>query len=656
MGFLLVLAAFWLPGAVFGAAIGLRGWTLGAAAPVLTFGVVALGIPLLGGAGVRWTALSATLWTLVVSAAGFAITWAVARFTRRRRPDADAVPPERPRWSWRAHALTALGVAAGMAIGAVTVLRGIGSPGTVNQDWDAAFHANLVRWIAERGDARPSTIGTIANLPDETHYFYPDTYHALLAVLFGKGGLSVMPLLNFASIAVTFAVPLGVAAMCRAWRLPPVTAAAAATASACFTSFPYDLFWHGPVWPYAAGVALVPAMLAVVRLLLEPGGATGPLAVGVGIGGLAALHTSVVFVLVVYCVLILAAVLFRFEPIDWRRAWPSLVAAALLAAGLGLPQVLPSLWNAGGVTSAVWSNAATVTGAVGQTVTFSPMADFPQWWIGLPAIAGIVLLARQRKVVWLVGAYVVLGGLYAATVSMENGLVHLLTGPFYNDNYRIAALLPLIGAVGFGEFVNTATAWFAAKVRPRLPKLHPAAPVLAGVVLLAAVIGGFSRAYVGINTVHVNIGYRGFPAVSADEETAFAWLAGHTVPGERVLNDRLDGSVWMYALQGIHPTQWNYYGAEPASDIGYVSAHANRLEADPRVRKILRELKVRYAFVGQGNAVPDAHNDAGLLNLDTAPGFKLVYRNAGAAIYEIAGQHDVVAAGAAPGSAADDGR
>ena len=652
MGFLLVLAAFWLPGAVFGVAIGLRGWTLGAAAPVLTFGLVALAIPVLGGTGIRWTLLSVALWTLVVSAVGFAVTWAVARFTLRRRPETEAAATARPRWSWRAHALTALGVTAGMAVGVVTVLRGIRSLGTVNQDWDAAFHANLVRWIAERGDARPSTIGTIANLPDETHYFYPDTYHALLAPLFGKSGLTVMPLLNFASIAVTLAVPLGVAAMCRAWRMPPVAAAAAAAASACFTSFPYDLFWHGPVWPYAAGVAMVPAALAVLRLLLEPGGATGPLAVGVSVAGLAALHTSVVFVLVVYGVLILAAVLCRFEPIDWRRAWPSLVAAALLAVLLGVPQVLPSLYNAGGVTSAIWANAATVTGAVGQTVTFSPMADFPQWWLGLPAIIGVFLLARHRRMVWMVAAYVVFGGLFAATVSMENGLVHLLSGPFYNDNYRLAALLPLIGAVGFGEFVDTATAWFAAKVRPRLPALHPAAPVLTGLVLLAAVIGGFSRGYVGINAVHVNIAYRGFPAVSTDEETAFAWLAGHTVPGERVLNDRLDGSVWMYALQGVQPTQWNYYGALHASDVGYVSAFANRVESDPRVRKILRELKVRYAFVGKGNAVPNQRNDPGLLNLDAAPGFKLVYRNAGASVYEIEGQQDVVTAGAATGSTA----
>lgn len=187
MSFLLVLAAFWLPGAVFGAAIGLRGWTLAAAAPLLAFGIVAIGIPLLGGAGISWTLPNFALWTLVVSLAGYAVAWGVSRFTRRRA-GTELEPVDRPRWSWRAHALAAAGVATGMGIGAFTTLRGIGSPGTVNQDWDAAFHANLVRWIAERGDARPSTIGTIANRPGDTQYFYPDTYHALLSLLFGEGG------------------------------------------------------------------------------------------------------------------------------------------------------------------------------------------------------------------------------------------------------------------------------------------------------------------------------------------------------------------------------------------------------------------------------------------------------------------------------------
>lgn len=206
----------------------------------------------------------------------------------------------------------------------------------------------------------------------------------------------------------------------------------------------------------------------------------------------------------------------------------------------------------------------------------------------------------------------------------------------------------MAGAVFFGEFVATVATWFAVKARRRLPKLPPAVPVLAGVALLAVAIGGFSRGgYIGLNSVHVKIAYRGFPAVSADEEVAFAWLAQHTVPGERVLNDRIDGSVWMYALQGVHPLQWNYYGAEPDTDVGYVSRFANVVRTDSRVREILTDLTVRYVFVGKGNAMSNRPNDPGLMGLDTTPGFKPVYRNEGASIYEIEGQQGVIERAAA---------
>ncbi|MEA5359362.1 DUF6541 family protein [Amycolatopsis sp., V23-08] len=655
MNVLLVLLAFWLPGLVFGAAIQLRGWTLAAAAPMLTFGLVALGIPVLGRFGIRWTMLNVALWTLVLSAAGFGLAFAVTRLTRRRHPDWEE--PERLARTVRDHVLIGLGVAAGMGIGTVTVLRGFRNIDNVQQGWDAPFHANLVRWIAEHGDARPSTVGTIANLPNETHYFYPDTYHALLALVFGKGGLTIMPTLNLAALAVVLTVPLGVAAMCHAWRMPAIGVAAAATVSACFTVFPYDSLWRGPLWPFVAGVALIPAMLAVARHLLEPRSIAGPVAIGVGTAGLAGLHTSVVFVVIVYFLLILLAVVFRFEKITWRRSLPSLVASVVLAAAFGIPVVLPSLYNAGGVTSAFWASEATVSGAFGETITFSPMAAFPQWWIGIPAIIGVFLLVKHRRMLWMVGAYVVLGALFAATVSMESNLIHTLSSPFYNDHWRIAALVPLAGCVAFGEFVNTASGWFAEKVAPRLPNLKPATLTLVGVVVLALVVGGLSRGgYIGRNAARLQLNYSGGPSVSKDEETAFAWLAQHTAPGERVLNDKADGSVWMYALAGVMPTQWNFYGAELNTDAGYLSVYANEVEKYPEVRRLLTNLKVRYAFVGDGKVTKTTPNDVGLLGLDKSPGFKLVYHNAGASIYEIEGQQGVVASGAAPGSPAGNGQ
>ncbi|MCR6481309.1 hypothetical protein M8542_00610 [Amycolatopsis sp. OK19-0408] len=659
MNVLLVVLAFWLPGLVFGAAVRLRGWLLAAVAPLLTFGIVSLGVPVLGGLGIRWTTLDVALWTLVLSAVGFGLAHLVQRFTARRHPDwaeKDAAAAAPPR-TLRQHLLIGAGVAAGSLVGVVTFLRGARGLNQVQQGWDAPFHANLVRWIAEHGDARPSTVGTIANLPNQTNYFYPDTYHALLALVFDKAGLAMMPTLNMAALTVVLCVPIGVAALCHVWRMPPLAVAAAAAVSASFTTFPYDSLWRGPLWPYVAGVAMIPAALALARLLLEPRGIAGPVAIGLGVAGLIGLHTSVAFVVVVYFLLILLAVLFRLERIDWRRSAPSLVATIVLAVVCGLPLALPSLYNAGGVTSAFWASEATVSGGLGETLTFSPMAAFPQWWIGVPALIGIGLLVRHRRMLWMVGAYVVLGVLFMFTVSIESPLIHTLTGVFYNDHYRIGALLPLAGAVAFGEFTDTAARWFARKAGGRLPNVAPATLTAVGVVLLVVVVGGLSRGgYVGRNAARLQLNYSGGPTVSNDEREAFSWLAAHTAPGEHVMNGKADGSVWMYALDGVQPVEWTFYGAEPDTPAGYLSVYLNDIDKYPHVRELLTDLKVRYVFVGKGMVTKDTKSGVGLDHLESGTGFKLVFRNPGASVYEIEGQQGVVTSGAAIGSAAGDGQ
>ncbi|WIX81190.1 hypothetical protein QRX50_10710 [Amycolatopsis carbonis] len=654
MNVVLILLAFWVPGLVFGAAIGLRGWTLAAAGPLLTFGIVALGVPVLGDLGIRWNLLDVALWTVVLALVGFAIGFGVRRFTARRHPERE--PEEKPARSVRDHVLIGLGVFVGMAVGAVTFFRGTNGIDRVQQGWDAPFHANLVRWIAEHGDARPSTVGTIANLPNQTDYFYPDTYHALLALVFDKAGLTMMPTLNLAVLAVILSVPLGVAAMCRAWHMPPLGIAAAAAVTTWFTAFPYDSLWRGPLWPYVAGVAMIPAMLAIAKLLLKPMGIAGPVAIGVGVAGLTGLHTSIVFVIAVYFILILLAVLFRWEKIDWRRSGPSLIATVVLAAVLGVPLVLPSLYNVGGVTSATWASEATVSGGLGETITFSPMADFPQWWIGIPAIIGVFLMVRHRRMMWMVGAYIVFGGLFAATVSLETPLIHTITGVFYNDHWRIAALVPLAGSVAFGEFTHTVSGWFARKVGSRV-KLQPATLGLIGAVLIALVVGGLSRGgYIGRNTARLEINYGDGPTVSKAEEAAYQWLGQHTSPGERVMNDKADGSVWMYALAGVTPVEWTFYGAEPDTEAGYLSVWLDDIEQYPQVRKDLTDLHVRYVIVGKGKATPTAEQSVGVADIVAGPDFHEVFRNDGATIYQIEGQQGVVAAGASPGSAAPHGQ
>ena len=92
----------------------------------------------------------------------------------------------------------------------------------VQQDWDAPYHGNLIRWIVETGNPLPSTLAPLANLPQGVPYFYPDTYHALLALLLDRGGLAMPQLLNCAALAVVLTWPLAVAALGLAWRMPPL--------------------------------------------------------------------------------------------------------------------------------------------------------------------------------------------------------------------------------------------------------------------------------------------------------------------------------------------------------------------------------------------------------------------------------------------------
>jgi hypothetical protein len=428
--------------------------------------------------------------------------------------------------------------------------------------------------------------------------------------------------------------------------MPTIGTAAAAAVCTWFTSFPYDSLWRGPLWPYVAGVAMLPALLAIARHLIVPRGFAGPVGIALAFAGLAGLHTSLVFVAAVYFLLVLLAVLFRLEPINWRRSAPSLVATVVLGVVLAFPLVLPALSSAAGVTSAFWASEATASGALGETITFSPDAAFPQWWIGVPAIIGVFLMIKHRRMPWLVAAYVVFGGLFAATVSLETNLVHALTGIFYNDHYRLAALVPLAGAIAFGEFVNTGAESISARLTRRRPSLKPATMTLASAVVIGLCLGLLSKgAYIGRNSSTLSVNYGDGPTVTKNEEAAYAWLAQHVEPGEQVMNDKSDGSVWMYALAGVRPVEWTFYGADVQTNAGFLGVHLNDLDHDPRVRHALNELKVRYVIVGKGLVTPDVKMATGLLNLDRTAGFREVFRNPDAVVYEIQGQQHVVIAG-----------
>jgi hypothetical protein len=636
-----VLLAFWLPGLLLGGALRLRSWTLAAAAPVLTFSTIALGTVVLGRLGIRWNLLSVATWAVVLTAVVGLASWLAHRWSTKRAAAADTEADELAKadhpLSLREHLTVGVGVALGMAVGVITFLRGIGSLDNINQDWDAPFHANAVRWIAEHGGSLPSDLAPIANFTGAPGtFFYPNTYHALLAPLLGSGLVELPQLLNLAVLAVVIAWPLGIAALGLAWRMPPLAAAVAAAVSTWFTAFPYDSLWRGPLWPYVAAVALLPATFAIARHIIVPRGLAGPVGTALAIGGLVALHTSLVFVVAGYAVPLLLAMVLRLEPVRWRSALLSLGSMAVVALLIALPLVLPALNPSGSVTAAQWPEFASPAEGFGQVLTFSPVIRFPQWFLGIAAVTGVVLLVRHRRLVWVAAGYLVFGALYALCASVDSAFVNFVTGPFYNDAWRFAALLPLAGALGVGELAWTVTGRVSARLEPRVSARIGAAWLAAAtaVVMLGALAVLGKGAYVGRNADRLAAKYHNGPTVSSDERAAYKWLAEHS--GDHpVMNDKLDGSVWMYAIAGVHPVDWTLYGYLPETKQGLLTNSLNQLDRDPEVRKALNDLRVRYVLVGNGMVREDSPRAGGFQGIETVAGLHRVFSNKDATVYEV---------------------
>lgn len=665
MGLLIVLAAFWLPGLAVGAAIRLRSWTLVAAAPALTFGVVAAGSLVIGHLGIRWNLLSFAAWTVVLAGVLLVASNLLERRSRRAaEPPADetAAPAESvepagsaepaesvepaqqpaaargPAVTVRDHLLVALGVIVGIATGVVTYMRGIGGLSVINQDWDAPFHANAIRWIAEHGNPLPSALAPAASSGLDVAdgvFFYPNRYHSLLALVFDKGGLAMPELLNLGALAIIICWPLGIAALGLAWRMPPIGVAVAAAVSTWFTAFPYDSLWRGPLWPFVAGVALVPATLALARYLVEPRGLAGPVGVALALGGLVGLHTSLAFVVFGYAAMLLLALLLRLEPVRWRTTLPAILATGALTLAVVVPLVYPALtvnWVAG----FRWPEIASPAEAFGQAMLVSPVTPYPQWFLGGAALVGFVLMVLHRRLLWIVGAYVGLAGAYAACASLDTPLVNAITGPFYNDTWRLAALLPLAGAIAVGEFGLWVSTLVTDRLRPRLPARVTSFALPATVAItVVAVLGVLGHgAYVDRTATRLAWNHKDGPVVSSDEIAAYQWIADQGNTG-RVMNDWMDGSIWMYALTGQQPVEWTFLGSTPGTKSALLTKSLNQLGEDPAVDRAIEELGVRYVVIGTGFVRDYSSRAPGLKDLDQVPGLNRVYSNPNAAVYEV---------------------
>lgn len=512
--FLVLLAFLWLPGLALLWAFGQRGGRILLTAPAFSVAVVGLTGVVLDLVGVPYGALSQALAAVALAA----LAWLCGRLLPRggHAPGAHAAAsPEDPeahfgdgrRWLFPA------GAAAGLAVGAVLLLRRlasvIGVPEAMAQRWDNIFHLNAIRYVVETGSGSTLTLNRMVD-PERTIALYPAAWHQLASLVVPLTGDSVFVAHNLTLLAVAGVVwPASCIFLVRCLVGPsPVAAVAAGTAAAGFSAFPLGLMAWGPLFPNILALAIAPVSLGLLVRLLGPGVTADRTARTPDTAGRIRLAASLLVTLGALFVSqpnAFLALLVVAVPLAATAWWLGLRAAAgarrpgaslaLLALAAVLVAAWLVLWNVL-TTDRAWDPFTSFGRGVGEAVMYTTNGrdDIP-WVLVVLTAAGVYAAITRRRLRWLVLAHLSLVLLYAVAAGGEEGPWRdWLAGGWYVDSYRLAATLPLTAvplvalgtAHAAGALAAGIAALFSAAGRPRAG-LTMAFPIAALAVLALVV-------------------------------------------------------------------------------------------------------------------------------------------------------------------------
>jgi hypothetical protein len=618
----LYVVVLWVPGGLIAAVTGLRGWSLIAVAPLLTYFIAGVAGPWLWKIGIPFTPVTFGIYTLAVAA----VFLLLRRFSRGDDP---ASP-----WTRQAHLAVGLCVLAATAVGFAVLYRAMGGDlNAIPQDWDAGYHANGIRYIADTGDG--SLYGTSRvnwyELPNGL--FYPNAYHLVGSLVYTLSGAPIPAVLNAGTVLLPGLLALSLAALVRHFGGRAVVAGYTAVIAAAATSATYDNLWRGPLLPFTVGLAVTPVLAIVLdRYLRRPGPDTGAVFAAAAVG-LLAVHSSTLFGGILFVLPMLAQ--------RWWGAWAVarhdlLLLLPPMAIGglLTIPHLFGALSVSGNIALMDWPSTFPVSQAVGSLLTFQHVTARPELWLAVLLWVGLFTFGRLDRLRWIAGPALLFGFVFVLTASYSQPWVAKVTSPWWNDQFRLIALatVPLCVIAGHG----------LAQVHDLLGR-WVRRPLITSPLVLAALVFLSNGLYYGVNVVQAHRAY-GYTAredqsyvVTKNEVLAMQELGKLVRPGERVLNDRNDGTLWMYAVAGVHPVAGHYDGTLESPDVFALQAHFREYDTDTKVRTAVQHLNVRYVIVGRGFVREYNRRATGLRDLNEADFLTKVYENEDAVVYRLNG-------------------
>jgi len=613
-----------------------------AVGPALTYGVVALAIIPFGALGIPWNG-----WTALAALAVVCVVATGLQLLLSRYRDADAESRGIGRWP-------AAVVAAGVLLGAALIMwagyRGLTHWQSIPSTWDAAWHANEVRFILDTGQASSTHMGELRNVETHQPLYYPSVFHALTAVYCQLAGAAPTTGYTLTSLAASVWLFPASAAMLTWFLLRPIStqwraagvSATAAALSASFTSVPYIEFGVAAMPNLAAYGVAIPTFVLIASTLRHRDRI--PAAV-LALVGVLSVHLTGGFIVILFLLAWWLLDALR-HPVRGRLADGLTLAAVAVPTALILaPQFLGVLRQADIIAGHAFPSFKSVKQGVIDALLLHTrhLNDFPtQYWLLVLVYLGMAILLYKRiwwpPAVWLVltVATIYSGAPFRNPVGRA---IEEFSQFFYNDPRRLSAVVTMVvtpmAAIALFTIVSVAVL-VAKRLTERFKHLPSPVWTAATAVLLLMATVLTARHYLYRHLVLFGDKY---DSVIIDQRDLMAMAYLATLPGahDTLIGDsNVDGTTWMYAVADLHPL-WTHYDFPQQTGPGYYRyifwTSARKGESDPKVVEAIKALNIRYILTStpnvRGFATPD-----GLVSLDKSTSWTMIYDNGGARIYE----------------------
>ena len=506
-------------------------------------------------------------------------------------------------------------------IGAVLYIVPLNGLDSVAMTYDNVAHFGTVQSFAQSGEWSvfefsrylSSESAKISPFMDSGGY-YPGAWHIISAATIMLSGASVAVATNAVNyIIVAVIYPLSVFGMMSSITSPSARVAYIAPVASLFVaSMPWALANLWPLYPNLLSMALLPAAIALFIAASSKNVAFYD-RVRYFLMFFAALLTfvfvqpnscfSIGVYLVPYCIYIILRSDFKRAKRDGHI---KLLKAALILAFCALAACTWLVFYQSsfmtGVVNFFWPPLYGIKEGILSIITLRLISASPQPILILLVLVGLFSTLRNNDVRWTAVSILIMSSLYIVSVSFGDcPAKHLLTGFWYTDPYRVAAMLgfSLVVPVSFGIEHVFPSLYMGDSLQSRSMILLLDGTAILVLCLALQAYPGKALRLMADNRYLLNQQHN--QSMYSSDEQEFILKAMQVIPqGEFAINQPYDGSLFAYGLNNapLFYRDMSGYGSLGESQFSKsVRLRINEIDQLDNLKDSLKQRKINYILL-----------------------------------------------------------